>query len=613
MKKKLSNLLLLPLVLGLFSSLASCARDSSVLEFWIYGDANELDSYNKMVDEFNKTYGLEHDIKVQTSTKPVGSGYTQVIQYTASSKSGPDIFMVTENEFKKWVDMDIVYPLTDEFNAITDIDFSDIPENVLLRTRYNKETNSSARGEPQYGMPIDTKATALYYNETFMKKAGIIVISVDEEDMEAWNRGEIADRRGKKKSDFPKIASITIPKKGFYRSINPYVSGYSWSMPQSNEIMVFNNRIACNWDEIEDLAMLFTPSYNPNYKNISQTLAYGYFTEWWFNYGWSVGGDCLADLSGTGEFNFSLLDPAKNYIVVSDEGFEGTFTGKHYIKGETLDIKDKYECSITKKLVAMSNGNYSYDNGDATIRQTVKDAANNGILAELPSTREAFCRYLKTGISKSSEVEGKYGLAISPNPATFSNRTPTMYFYSGKIALLVESSAYMQTVSQQCQAVNYEWDIAPLAQFKEYEDPFEPSNDTVVARGKAAGHSNSKCLVTREMCDKKESVAKFIAWCASKEGQRVKARYGFFPNQVSLKDEIIYAGSQARNVDCFFEHLEFEGPGDWWYLRNYTWVDLWANTLNANVRNDKETYESWKNRVVDDSNRELREKYWLSV
>ena len=77
-----------------------------------------------------------------------------------------------------------------------------------------------------------------------------------------------------------------------------------------------------NWDEMEDLAMIFSPSSNPNAGKDFGT-DYGMFTEWWFNYGWSVGGNCLQDLSGDGEWNFSLLDSTPNYIVTGE-----SYTGK---------------------------------------------------------------------------------------------------------------------------------------------------------------------------------------------------------------------------------------------------------------------------------------------
>ena len=62
--------------------------------------------------------------------------------------------------------------------------------------------------------------------------------------------------------------------------------------------------------------MIFTPAeqYNPEAGTKFGT-DYGYFTEWWFNYGWSVGGDCLTDLSGEGDWNFSLLDASPNYYA----------------------------------------------------------------------------------------------------------------------------------------------------------------------------------------------------------------------------------------------------------------------------------------------------------
>ena len=584
------------------------------LSFWIYGDENELEAYDKMTSEFNYTYGKEHNIQVLTSVKPVGSGYVQAIQYTASSSAGPDIFMTTENYFKQWVDMDIIYPITDELNAITDIDISDIPDIAISKYRYNKETNSSAKGEDQYGLPLETKPTALYYNETFFKKAGIIVISVDEEDIDKFNEGDFKDNRGYTKEDYGISSDITVPHKGYYRSENPYVSGYSWSAPSASETLIFNNRIACNWDEIEDLAMLFTPSYNANAKTtISSQLEYGYFTEWWFNYGWSVGGDCLADLSGTGEYNFSLLDPKPNYRVVSEDGYDGAFTGTHYEKGDTLDIKDKYECSVGHQIKPDDEGNYLDENGNsAQIRQQVLDDVEDGKLVELASTREAFCRYMRTGISKTSTVEGQNGLAISPNPATFNRVSSVNYFFSGKLAILAQSSAYIHSVSEQSTAYKFEWDVAPLAQYKEYEDPFDPDCDTVIAEGKQSGHSNSLALVTREMCKHKSEAAQFIAWMASRDGQKVKADLGFFPNQKDLLAEVKYPGYAPKNVACFGEALDYQKAGDWWYLRNYTWVDEWANSLNSNVRNDLMTYEQWKKNVVSPTNKELKDKYWLN-
>ena len=594
-------------------SLAACGgagNGKTTLDFWIYGDSDELYMYRELTKTFNETYGDEHGIYVRCSVKPAGSSYFSLIQYTASSRSGPDIYFVIENEFKKWVDMDICWPITEELEAVTDIGPLDIVENVYRRFRYNKDTNSSEPGEPVYGLPLDIQPTALYYNETFFKNMGITVISVDEEDMDAWNAGTIADKRGKTKADYG--INYNVPKKGFYRSINPYVSGYGWVKPTSQEKMVFNNRIAMNWDETEDLAMLFTPSYNNEAKNkCSANLEYGYFTEWWFNYGWSIGGDCLADLTGTGEYNFSLLDAEPNYMV-NAESYVGEFTGKTYAKNDILDIKDKYDVAPNEHMVADELGGYTVNGETIHTRESVLDDVADGKLTKLPSTRDAFTRYLRLGVSTTSDVEGSKGLAVSPNPATFNNRSVLNYFYSGNIAFIAQTSAFVSMVAKQAEAYNFEWDVAPLARYKEYEDPFDAENDKVVARGLVAGHSNSKTLVTRERSLHHQESARFIYWMASREGQKLKASLGYFPNQLDLVDQIVYKGSAPRNVQAFADALPTQKPGDWWYLRNYTWIDSWASALNAKVRNNLMSYATWKVDAIPDTNKELKDKYWIN-
>ena len=273
---------LLSLVLGA-SLLCACGGNTGsgtgTVKFWVYGDESELEIYTLMTEEFNKTYGKENDITVDISTKPPGN-YESLIQTVSTSKSGPDVFLVIEDNFKKWINMGFLADMTSYLDAVTDIDISDVYATTVDRLRYNIDKNTSNADDPLYGLPLDTKPSAIYYNETMFEKAGIIVISVDEENMDAWNKGEIADNRGKKKSDFPKLSNVTVPKKGYYRSRNPYTTDTGFIMPASDEVLVFNNRIAMNWDEVEDLAMIFTPAeqYNPEAGTKFGT-DYGYFTE----------------------------------------------------------------------------------------------------------------------------------------------------------------------------------------------------------------------------------------------------------------------------------------------------------------------------------------------
>ena len=599
---------LLSLVLGA-SLLCACGGNTGsgtgTVKFWVYGDESELEIYTLMTEEFNKTYGKENDITVDISTKPPGN-YESLIQTVSTSKSGPDVFLVIEDNFKKWVNMGFLADMTSYLDAVTDIDISDVYATTVDRLRYNIDKNTSNADDPLYGLPLDTKPSAIYYNETMFEKAGIIVISVDEENMDAWNKGEIADNRGKKKSDFPKLSNVTVPKKGYYRSQNPYTTDTGFIMPASDEVLVFNNRIAMNWDEVEDLAMIFTPAeqYNPEAGTKFGT-DYGYFTEWWFNYGWSVGGDCLTDLSGEGDWNFSLLDASPNYYVTQD-GFKGEYSGKTYVKGETLSHLDKYDVPAGQLMKADDEGGYTYNGNKIGIRAAVTAAAESGALIALPSTREAFTRYLKLGAETDADIEGEGGLGISPNPLTFSTRTRMNYFYSGKMAMLVDYSSYMATVSEQAEKRGFKWDVAPLVVYKQYVDPLDPDCDETVVVGKKAGQSNSKAMVSRVNAQNKEAAAKFMKWMASKSGQAIRAEHGHFPNQSSLIASVKFPGYAPANVKAFSEALNWQGAGDWWYMPDYEWINVWAVPLNSEVRNGKITYDAWKADAVKATNERLK-------
>ncbi len=599
---------LLSLVLGA-SLMCACGGNTGsgtgTVKFWVYGDESELEIYTLMTEEFNKTYGKENDITVDISTKPPGN-YESLIQTVSTSKSGPDVFLVIEDNFKKWINMGFLADMTSYLDAVTDIDISDVYATTVDRLRYNIDKNTSNDDDPLYGLPLDTKPSAIYYNETMFEKAGIIVISVDEENMDAWNKGEIADNRGKKKSDFPKLSNVTVPKKGYYRSQNPYTTDTGFIMPASDEVLVFNNRIAMNWDEVEDLAMIFTPAeqYNPEAGTKFGT-DYGYFTEWWFNYGWSVGGDCLTDLSGEGDWNFSLLDASPNYYVTQD-GFKGEYSGKTYVKGETLSHLDKYDVPAGQLMEADDEGGYTYNGNKIGIRAAVTAAAESGALIALPSTREAFTRYLKLGAETDADIEGEGGLGISPNPLTFSTRTRMNYFYSGKMAMLVDYSSYMATVSEQAEKRGFKWDVAPLVVYKQYVDPLDPDCDETVVVGKKAGQSNSKAMVSRVNAQNKEAAAKFMKWMASKSGQAIRAEHGHFPNQSSLIASVKFPGYAPANVKAFSEALNWQGAGDWWYMPDYEWINVWAVPLNSEVRNGKITYDAWKADAVKATNKRLK-------
>ena len=613
MRKTAKKLLCLSMAMAMgASTLVACgANDSDRVAFWVRGTSEQLDMYDALVKEFNKTYGAEHGIEVTTAQKPESS-YDNNVLITAGSSSGPDIFLVRDENIKSWITGKYFSAITSEFDAITDIDLgADNMDNAFMRLRYNEATNSSNPTDPLYGVPVDVQPTALYYNESKLLQAGIIIISVDEKDMDAWNAGTIADKNGVWKKDISKLSGITVPKKGFYRNQNPYYydgeKTKQWVSPSANEVLVFNNRIAMNWDEVEDISMLFTAKYNPKQsdKNVSAYgTTYGYFTEWWFNYAWSVGGDCLTDLTGNSDFNFSLLDPNPNYVVVG-ESFTGR-TGTVYQTGETIEFLDKMNISEGETLVADDWGDYLKAGGSekagvwSGITEEMSKA--DSALAELPSTKEAFLRYLKLGASTTADIDGDMGIAMSPNPTVVTARGLTSYFLSQEVVFVANTSTYMSEWAARAKTNGFEWDLAPLVQYKRYTDPSDAQCDEVEAQGKAAGHSDAWSLVVRNGSSKREKAVAFLKWVASVDGQKVRAASGFFPTQKSLINEIKFsAGVAPSNVSVFSEALDYQTPGDWWYMKDKAWVEKWCADLNASLRNGKMTYTEWLNGSHADS------------
>ena len=631
---KIAAILLVVVMVGALGALTACGGiDKDTVDFWVKGTESEVAAYKAMVETFNATYGAEHGIKARLTSKSPGA-YDTTIAATVSTESGPDVFLENEDNFKKDIGAGLIGEITDELSAVTDVDLSDIYPNVMSRYRYDPQTNTSNEGDPVYGLPLDTRPSALYYNETLFRQAGILVISVDESDLEAFWNGNKADNRGLTKADYitqyeqmqrdglvsssavNKLKNLTkLPNKGYYRE-RPCYGGAPWSQPNSSEVLIFNNRIAMNWDEAEDLVRLFTKgdcTLLNQYKNnkgelltstTNGTVEYGMFTEWWFMYAWSVGGDCLLDLTGSGDWNFSLLDPTPNYIVADGKTFVGAYTGKTYAAGETVEFLDKMDVAQGETLLPQDDGTYKHAGGAKAVVRT--EIVNSDALIELPSTREAFERYIRLGSAKTADINGSKGTGIAPNPNLFASRKDYNYFFSGKLAMLVEYSIYMPSISEYMAQYGFDYDIAPLLVYKEYANPSVATDDSVKVKGQTAGQSNSMGMVVRKRSKKKDKAAAFVAWMASAEGQAVKAEYGFFPNQADLvKDMKFASGVAPKNISLFSENMTYQTAGDWWYLEDYEWINTWAQDLNSYVRNGTMAYNTWADAVVTKTNNKL--------
>lgn len=618
------------------ASLTGCGGEesSTSLRFWGYGDITAQTAYKAMVKAYNEGQGKKDGVTVSFSPQ-AESGYISLIENSLTTKSGPDVFFAWDRLFKKWTAAGANVDLTEYVNASTaagELDISKISKSTVDRFRYDKELNMSESDDPIYGLPIDTSPTSLFYNKTALKNRGITVISVDEEDMDKWNANEIADNYGHKKSDFPELNGIDVPSKGFFRDDEFTRKTYGKAtdidsailegvqLPASGVAMVFNDRIPMNWDEVEDIGWIMT---GKKAGNSAASTDYGYYTEWWFNYGWSVGGDCVEDLSGNGSWTYTHGDRSANYVVAEGKTYVGEITGKTYAAGEVIDFLDKIDVSEGDVLTADNAGGYEKNGqffgpdveagttNNSITRPSVLNAEDNGTLVELPSIREAFSRFVN--LSGTANVN----LKICPYPTDLQSVSSIQYFTSGKLAFILECGFQIPVVEEYV-ADRFEWACAPLPVFKEYTEPSaelqsqygekaDAYNDVVKRSGVKAGHSESTALVIREKSTKKDSAWKFVRWMVSEEAQRIKASYGFIPNQAECVDSLYTAleSNNKRNVKAFVEAVEYETPGDWWYMIDRDWIATWSDPLNGDVRNGKITLAQYFDAYIAKANEKV--------
>jgi len=599
MGKRFKSIVACVLLVCMCIPLAACGSKGSdggrvSLDFQFTGDYAVQEAFYACVDQYNETQGVEDDIKVHAMPVPYNNNMSK-LSTGITSDSGPDVAIATDRYFKRFASnyLDITGLISEEIIA-------DLYPEQEIRYHYNSEKTTSNPGDPAYGLPVYNDPTVLFYNKTALETLGVICISVEKDELDAFNNGE-KDHNGKTKSEYGIPVDFTVPEKGFYRE-NPYVSivgesnGSSWVKPQSGELMIFNDRIACNWDEIEDVGMLCTAE-----RNSASTTQYGYYTEWWFNYGWSVGGDCLEDLSdGNGKWVYSHADETPNYIVADGKTYTGTYTGTVYQAGETLDIKDILNAEKSDDISYTTEGGttfyYTVNGERAAVRPEIAGKVQEGTLQELPSIREAFYRFCS--------LAAVGGLNVCPYPSVFNSTTSASYFSTGKLAFLVETYSNVATFNEKCK---FDWGIARMPQYKVYTDPEDPTCDEVSASGRIASHSEGYCVVIRKGTAKQKEALKFVEWLTT-EGQKIFAEHGFGSvcrSDAAAAGEKMTEKFGIENTTAILDSLQQAKAGDWWYLMDNAWIDTWSIPLNTEVRYGTMTFDEYIYRFIEETNKKL--------
>ncbi len=554
-------------------------RGKVPLTVWAVVNENNKTTWNKIVADFN-AQSESYTVKLIPKT----SGYSAQLGGTLKGSNPPNVVEIDDRYYKGYVNEGYLTDLEEYFvdkkdesgnvvRAASSLDLSDFWETAVTRYRYRydkaSQTGYSGAEEPLHAIPIGISPGVLYYNATALKAADINIISVDEKDLESYNQ---------------KNSASLLPH-GYYEYDTAPMSGLT---AKNGKYLVFNNRIPMNWDELVTVSKYFTRSYNA-----SSPTTYGFFNEWWFSFGWSVGGDCLEWDSAKNQYVMALGEDTPNYLVTGTDAI--TVNGNSYRAGDLLSYEDKH---------------YVIDhNTDATVKGYL-DAKN---LYPLPSIRDAFTLFLQLPQSTAKRVTdedgGKNGYGVSPTPSIIGNKSKMNLLTSREVAFVCENYSEAYSIGRGMSGQGLEWDIAPLYQYREYnaDGTLKEVNGTEV-KGKMATHSNTTGFAIPSNAKSKDGAFEFIEYLAGPAAQALLMRANLnVPNQKSLAYGEEYMGLTenyfANNKLAILEAVESSSVGDWSYLENGEWVNVWANVLNTDVRNgDMKLEEFFANACITKTN-----------
>ena len=396
-----------------------------------YVNEYSADAYNELVSTYNSTQGVEDNVYVEMIPNSGSVGNLKSILTGASSRY--DVIMVEDQQFKglametnrsgESVFVNLEDYLTDDVKEA--MDWEQIPESLLNCWRFNTEKSAeignkylAGEGADLLAMPFNNSVHMLFYNTKIFSDMGINLVSVAEEECGV--------------GEYEKLMAH-----GYAEYAESYGAPYEGAVLSKNDLgesvyKVFNDRVPMSWAELRCLAR--------SYQRYAGSGYYGFMSEWWFSFGWSVGGDCIGWNTETNSYDFAIGDKDANYLALNDI----TVNGTQYSQGEVLDYEDM-----------------KYLHANSSAYQAIESD-----LYELPSMYDAFLEYNRLGIpsGKPATDDGtKMGYGVA-KPTT-ENRTKE--FTSGESPMLIETSTDINLFKGTAVANNF--DVAPTPQYREFE------------------------------------------------------------------------------------------------------------------------------------------------
>lgn len=592
-------------------------------EITFYCDGNELSdtAWKELITAYNDGAGLTDQVYVTADIEAGVSGangnyFIQDTDYaynvlaindgqnsgfqthaiTRDGRYAPDGYLLN---LQKYADKD------EDFKKNT------IPDRVLnwWRMKYDGAA-ASGSGKPKHivgagqdlmAVPYGTDPQFNWYNEALFKAQGINIISVPEEELEQYNKDNNSSVKPHGYAEYK-----TAPKEGMTSSKN---------LLGQTVYKVFNNNIGMNWEEMRNLLKYFTPAYNNGSKTGTKaTSKYGFVSEYWFNYGWSVGGDVMG-FNGV-DYDFTLMDQRPNYIVTKDDT---VINGVTYSAGEIVRYEDRV--NGIENAATKPENIYEIESQYNAVKEYVSLQVNSGTVVDKQGEKTYY----------------GYGVA-NPNVGSADN-----WFNNGEIAMTRgKSVAGILDRLESKHAKNF--NICLAETYREYEggSVYYTGEETfaneylkvigetygnevytgdvkVVGDAKIIGNSStastSQALVIPACSDpeKYQAAWDFISWVAT-EGQQYIAKT---KTLVPVAEDVLFSDKYADNAEInhglnYYPLAKLScnvSRGDWGYFESGQWVTNWANMFNSDVRQGRKTMSAFMEEKAGAAKTELNNMF----
>ena len=148
--------------------IARPGEDATIVKFWMYGDATELEVYQKLVNDFNDIYEGTIEVKLQPKSS---DGYSDALNLTLGGSTAPDIFYVGETGFKDMAEQGMLMDISEFVKNSKDYDITNMWDSAVSRFQYDVNTKTNdGPNKKFYAVPKDIGPTVIFYNETLFKK-----------------------------------------------------------------------------------------------------------------------------------------------------------------------------------------------------------------------------------------------------------------------------------------------------------------------------------------------------------------------------------------------------------------------------------------------------------